>query len=112
MVYCQRCGKQNEEGAEFCNKCGANLKGPHRQFDKKREDQCEEECQSSSKKENKAFWGIIVLLIGIWIIFEFGIKNIPGLPAWVDNFEFWWIIPVIIGLAILVAGIRMVTKKN
>jgi uncharacterized membrane protein YvbJ len=111
MVYCQRCGKQNEEAAQFCNKCGANLKGPPRQWDKKKEDQCEEECQGGSK-ENKAFWGIIVLLIGIWIIFEFGIKNIPGRPSWVDNFEFWWIIPVVIGIAILVAGIRMVTKTN
>ncbi len=115
MVYCQRCGKQNVEGAQFCNKCGANLVGPQRHYPKKRdeqcENQCEDECQSNSK-ENAIFWGIVVVLIGLYVVFEFGVKRIDGLPSWVYNFEFCWILPIIIGLAILAAGVRMVIKKT
>jgi uncharacterized membrane protein YvbJ len=25
MVYCPKCGKKNEEDAEYCSKCGTNL---------------------------------------------------------------------------------------
>lgn len=27
MVYCHKCGTQNDEGSEYCKKCGASLKG-------------------------------------------------------------------------------------
>ena len=115
MVYCQRCGKQNDEGAQFCNKCGGNLVGPQRHYPKKRdeqcENQCEDECQSNSK-ENAIFWGIVVVLIGLYVVFEFGVKRIDGLPSWVYNFEFCWILPILIGLAILAAGVRIIVKKT
>ncbi len=26
MVYCQKCGTQNDESSEFCKKCGASLR--------------------------------------------------------------------------------------
>ena len=26
MVYCSKCGKKNDNDAEFCNKCGNSLK--------------------------------------------------------------------------------------
>lgn len=115
MVYCQRCGKQNEEGAQFCNKCGANLVGPQRPYPKKREDQCENQCEDEcqgSSKENAIFWGIVVVLIGLYVVFEFGVKNIEGLPSWIYTFEFCWILPVLIGLVILAAGARMIIKKT
>ncbi|UCE74669.1 MAG: zinc-ribbon domain-containing protein [Methanomassiliicoccales archaeon] len=111
MAYCQKCGKQNEDGAQFCNKCGATLMGPPRDYKKQREDKCEEEC-AGSPRGSSIFWGVIIALIGLWIVFEFGIKNISGMPDWVYDFEFWWIIPVIIGLAIIIAGLKMVMKKN
>jgi uncharacterized membrane protein YvbJ len=25
MVYCTKCGEQNEDGTEYCQKCGASL---------------------------------------------------------------------------------------
>lgn len=28
MVYCQKCGIQNPDDAQFCNKCGVSLKEP------------------------------------------------------------------------------------
>jgi hypothetical protein len=113
MVYCQRCGKQNDEGAQFCNKCGANLVGPHKGYAKsKRDEECEEDCAAEGKSA-PAFWGVIVLLIGLLIIVEI-IKSIweENLPQWFINLNFWWIVGLFIGLAILLAGFRMITKRT
>jgi uncharacterized membrane protein YvbJ len=113
MVYCQRCGKQNDEGAQFCNKCGANLIGPHREYGKaKRDEQCEEECAAEGKSST-AFWGIVVLLFGLIIVIEV-VKSIwnDNLPQWFIDLNFWWIIGLFIGLAILLAGFRMLTRKH
>jgi uncharacterized membrane protein YvbJ len=111
MVYCQRCGKKNEDAAQFCNQCGSSLHGPSGPSRRKPEDQCEEEC-GGSKQGNAVFWGIIILLVGLWIIFEFGLKRIEGMPDWIYSLEIWWLIPLVIGLAIILAGIKMITKKN
>jgi len=106
MTYCAKCGKQNEDAAEFCSKCGASLTGAKR----KEREECEE-CAGKSRTST-IIWGAIIIIIGLGIIFEFGLKNIQGLPQWVYDVEFWWIIPVIIGIAILIAGIRMITKQT
>ena len=87
--------------------------GPHRDWKKdKRDEQCEEECAAEGKSAS-AFWGIIVLLIGLLIIVEI-IKAIweESLPQWFINLEFWWIIALFIGLAILLAGFRMLTRRT
>lgn len=114
MVYCPRCGKNNEEGARFCNSCGATLMGPPPARDPGKE--CERDCSgkecSGTSRSNRIFWGVIVLLIGLWLIFEFGIKNISGMPAWVAAFDFWWIFAVVIGIMIVIAAIRMLTRKD
>jgi len=85
-------------------------KEPGKEWDK----ECsgaDRDCAGTSRS-SRIFWGIIILLIGIWLLFEFGLKNIAGLPAWVYTFEFWWIFPVVIGIAIIIAAIRMMVKKN
>lgn len=109
MVYCPRCGTQNPDGALYCNNCGANLttgkKGQEREWD----DRCGEEC-SGRGKIGLWFWGIIIILIGLWFIFEFGIKNVSGLPDWVYNFEWTWIFGIVVGIAILAAGINVIVK--
>ena len=111
MVYCPKCGTNNEEGAQFCNKCGASLTSAKREYDKECEDRCEEECHAGPRRPS-LFWGVILFLIGLWIVFEFGLKNIQGMPTWISNFNFGWVIPVIIGLAIISVAIRMITKRD
>jgi hypothetical protein len=123
MVYCARCGKQNEENARFCNSCGANLAGPHppaglgKDWERQGKE-CDRDCSSSdnecggTSRSSRVFWAVIIILAALWIIFEFGVKNIQGLPAWLYTFEFWWIIPVIIGIAIIIWAIRWATKKD
>ena len=112
MVYCQRCGKQNEDGAQFCNKCGASLTGPPRDYGKRAEDKCDEECAASGRSA-PAFWGIIILLVGLLILIEV-IKNIEGLnlPDWFYNTNWWWIIGLVIALAVIMAGVKMLQKTG
>ena len=122
MVYCTKCGTENEDDAAYCKKCGTPVAGapvegtpmyppghdpdrrrsgrryePPKDFDK----QCEEDCQGSGQKYSW-FWGAIIVLIGVFIIFEAGIKNIEGMPDWVYDIELWWVIPVLIGIIIII----------
>jgi uncharacterized membrane protein YvbJ len=111
MTYCPKCGEKNEDDARYCNSCGAPLTATQRDYENEHEDRCEEEC-AGGPRSAPIIWGLIVVLIGLWIVFKFGLKNIQGLPAWVYEFEVWWIIPVIIGIAIIIAGIRMIIRKD
>lgn len=112
MAYCTRCGTQNDEDATFCKNCGAPMKegapgGPWRH----RDDRCEEDCAGEGKAPHW-IWGVIVVLIGLYVIIEFGLKNIEGVPNEIKDFEFWWIIPVLIGVLILLAGLRIFTRRD
>ena len=110
MVYCQRCGMKNADQARFCNGCGNPLTGHPRDYRGKKPDECDE-CDSSTK-EGSIFWGIIVLLIGLWVIFEFGLKKIEGMPDWVYGADICWLIPIVIGIAIIVGAFRIITGKE
>ncbi len=116
MAYCAKCGKKNEDDAEFCSKCGASLTGSVKDHKKDKEDRCEEECVGGKHSPfAPIFWGIIVILVGLWILFEIVIKNTTlydSLPTWLQNFEFWWLIGLIIAVAIIATGIRIMIKKQ
>lgn len=111
MVYCVRCGKPNQDGAVFCSYCGnslaaaAPMKAPA-----VRQDQCQEECEKGPRS-GSVFWGILVILVGLWIVFELGVKNIQGVPQWLADFQFWWIFPLLIGLVVIFLGLRLMIRK-
>jgi hypothetical protein len=113
MTYCSKCGTKNDDDAEFCKKCGTNLTGTVKTYNG--DDKCEEECVAG--KHNPIapiFWGIVVILVGLWILFELVLKNTgfyDSLPMWLQNFEFWWLIGLIIALAVIITGIRIIIKK-
>jgi uncharacterized membrane protein YvbJ len=110
MVYCSKCGKKNEDDAEYCSKCGASLVGKTKIHEKEWDKRCEEEC-AGGKGGAPVFWGVLVVLVGLWIVFEFGLKNVEGLPSWIYEFQFWWIFALLIGIAIIVTGLRMIAKR-
>jgi uncharacterized membrane protein YvbJ len=118
MVYCSKCGKKNEEDAEFCSKCGTSLTRTKKNIEKDWENRCEDEC-AGGKQGSRGwgiFWGIVVVCIGLWIIFELVLKNlakeIPELSWALDiDFPFWWVIGAVLGLLIIIAGIRIIIKK-
>ena len=115
MVYCSKCGNKNDDGAEFCSKCGASLKEGTRYHRKPNEDFCEDQCEMGKhSKSAPVFWGVIVILIGIWFLFEFVIKNTTlqqSLPPELINFEWWWLIGLVIVFAIIATGIKMIIKR-
>ena len=110
MVYCQRCGRQNADDAKFCNSCAAPLAPTYMERRKAREDECEQECPASGRRA-PLFWGVIIVLIGLMIALE-GMRNVPGMRETFAQVEFWWIIPLVIGIAIIVFGVAMVTRKR
>lgn len=127
MAVCTRCGAQNEEDAAFCKKCGAPIGGaappppeayppgdwrrgegkPRRQGDW--DDRCEEDCTGGSGRY-AWIWGALIILFGIWIVVEFGVKNIEGLPRWVEDIEFWWVLPVLFGVLFILVGLDMLRR--
>ena len=115
MVYCQKCGTKNDDDAEFCKKCSDSLKGAAKDRKKEHDDKCEEECAVGQKSPvAKFFWGAVVILIGLWIIFSLVLPRTElanQLPEWLVNFEFIWLIGLIIAVAIIITGIRILIKK-
>lgn len=117
MTYCQKCGTKNEDDAEFCKKCGASLKGDIKTTEKEFDKKCEEECQRGpSGRGWGIFWAVIIVLVGIWVIIEFGIKNIateslPSYLRWLQTFPIGIIFAVIVGIFIIIFGLRLIGKK-
>jgi uncharacterized membrane protein YvbJ len=117
MVYCQSCGTQNEVDATFCKQCGNHLhagtRGPTPAPPQGEElkDDCERDCYGTTGGKSM-FWGIIIILVGLWIIFEFVLKEVADLPGWVRDFEFCWVAWIIIGIAIIAAGFRAIQRGS
>ena len=107
MTYCSKCGTKNEEDAEFCKKCGTSLTGVSKHDEK------DEDCVCSGSKQNPyvpVFWGIVVIIFGLWIIFSFVIPR-SYLSVGLQDFSFWGLIVLIIAVAIILTGFRILTKK-
>jgi hypothetical protein len=129
MAFCSKCGNKNDEDAAFCKSCGAPIppatvdgkppmyppghemdrRGMRQPRPKDFDKECEDEC-SKGGKQHTWFWGVVVVLIGIFIIFEAGIKNIEGLPDAVYDVQLWWVIPLLIGIMIISAGLRVISR--
>ena len=116
MVYCQKCGTKNDEDAEYCKKCSTALKGTAKDRKKEQDEKCEEECAVGQKSPYaKLFWGALIVIIGLAILFNVVIENTPSLkeqvPDVLKNFDFWWIIGLLIAVAFIVTGLRIATRK-
>lgn len=110
MPYCPRCGAQNTDDSLFCKNCGSPMSGARRDWDKQAEKECEETC-SGKGRSGSLFWGIVVILIGVWIIINFVVSEIEGLPQWVYDFDFWWVFALIIGCLFIFLGIKSIRNR-
>jgi uncharacterized membrane protein YvbJ len=113
-MYCQKCGNQNPDEAQFCLQCGAPLQvaaapqwQPKRDDCDRRDDPC-----TGTKRGDAIFWGIIIILVGIWILIEFVLKNVLDSSHWIQSVELWWIFGLVIGIAIIIAGLKLVLKTG
>ena len=105
MTYCTKCGNKNENDAKFCSKCGTSLKEIH--YESYKDDDCV--CEGSKRNPLvPIFWGITVILIGLWIILQFVIPD--NFFTSLQDFSFCGLIILIIALTIILTGIRIMTK--
>jgi uncharacterized membrane protein YvbJ len=114
MVYCAKCGTKNEDDATFCKNCGASLTGSRPEYDRQREQRCEDECAGGKNNRGWAvFWGVIIVLIGLVILFEVVIKDMAKTYtwlAWVNTVQWNWIFAVVIAVFIIIFGLRLISK--
>jgi uncharacterized membrane protein YvbJ len=112
MTYCQKCGTKNEDDAEFCKKCGAPLDISKKEHEKEWDRRCENECAGGGRGW-AIFWGVIIILVGLLIIFEVIIKGLakttPAL-SWVNSVEFGWFFAAAIAIFIIIFGLRIISK--
>lgn len=76
MVYCTKCGTENEEDAEVCKNCGASLRPPAYRTSRRRDWDFDDECFGG---RNRMTWP---LLIGAFLI-------LIGLSTLLEDM-FWW----------------------
>jgi uncharacterized membrane protein YvbJ len=100
MVYCPKCGTLNEDAAEFCVKCGANLKtGTYesRRYERRR---AEAECFGLPHGGTIAAL-VVGLIILLWGFFMFAQQ--AGLIAQSLVPNLWIIVVIVVGI-LLIAG--------
>jgi uncharacterized membrane protein YvbJ len=90
MVYCPKCGLNNQDDATYCVSCGTNLTATR----KARLDEHEEMCFG---RRGGGFWGIvfgfIIVIFGVTVLLQqlYGVR-----------IEFWPLLLVVIGILIIV----------
>lgn len=115
MSYCSKCGMKNDDDATYCKKCGASLEGLKKDSDKDWNKHCEEEC--AGRKGGRGwsiFWGVIIVLVGLLIIFEVFIKNMANSVSWLSwtkSVDFGWVIAAVIGIFIIIFGLRILSRR-
>jgi uncharacterized membrane protein YvbJ len=108
LVYCPKCGTQNEDDLEVCVNCGASLYMTRREARRakraarRRERGVEQEC--FGLPHGGAIAGII---FGI-IIFIWGISLLTGIDIWENIF---FIIVIIFGALIIAGSVYKITRR-
>ena len=108
MAYCSHCGQKNDDSAQFCLKCGRSLHTVEQTHMK------DDDCVCEGDNRNPLvpiFWGIAVILIGLWILYQFALPK-ELFPSWFGDISFCSLIFLIIAISIILTGLRMLTKKK
>jgi uncharacterized membrane protein YvbJ len=104
MVYCEECGKQNEDEAEYCSKCGNPLK----------EDQHRRRSRDYRRQQRDECFGlphgniIVPIIIGVILILS-GLSSVYGFNIWM---YIWPALIIIIGLLIILGAIYRARRSD
>ncbi|MFX0198126.1 MAG: zinc-ribbon domain-containing protein [Candidatus Hodarchaeota archaeon] len=97
MVHCVKCGAENPDDAEFCNKCGSGLYGGESKHHKRKEDEC------FGLPRGGAIFGLFIgAIIILWGISEVLNIDIP----------LWGFVVIIFGVLVFVGGIYSLTRDR
>ena len=115
MAYCPKCGTKNEDDAVFCKSCGASLTGVKSEHDRHRNERCEDECAGGQSGRGWGlFWGVIIILIGLAILFEVVIKDMAktySWLSWVNTVQWNWIFACVVAIFIIIFGLRVASRR-
>jgi len=122
MVYCTKCGAKNEEGVEFCVKCGANLwVSREKRFERRAKEwgedfgkRAEEWGEQFGRRAEKECFGlphggtIVGLIIGT-IIILLGVSFVLEIEIW--NY-LWALIIIVVGILIVAGTIFSLSRRS
>ena len=122
MVYCTKCGTENDEAAQYCKKCGGKLEGTRKKSFEKRMEEWGEDFGKRAEAWGEDFGrraekecfvlphgGLVFGLIIGFIIILLGILWLAGIELW--N-AFWSVIIIIFGLLIIGGALYSLTRRR
>ena len=116
MVYCPKCGTKNEDDAVFCKNCGASLETGKKPYEHGHDDRCEEECGGGPGHRGwTIFWGVVIVLIGLIILFEVVLKDMAKTYSWLDwvnTVQWGWIFGAVVAIFVIIIGLRIISRKH
>ena len=99
MVYCTKCGTENQDDADTCTNCGASMRVTHsrdRTYNRDVEDQC---FGGRSKTMWPIIFGAFIILIGLSSLLE-------GSYSWARFDNIWPLFIIGIGLLVVYNAIQ------
>ena len=107
MVYCPKCGTMNDDSAQFCVKCGANLRTGTLESRRAERRRAEEEC--FGLPHGGAIVGIAIgIILLLWGFFA--LAQQAGLITFTLNL--WYVVIVIIGILIIAAAAYRISRQK
>jgi len=99
MVYCWKCGAENDDKAVNCGSCGAPLYPSTRREHRRRYE--DELCFGPSRGFSLigVFFGILIILAGV-------ISLLEGVVWWASWRRLWPFVVILLGLIIIVNSLR------
>ena len=110
MVYCTKCGTKNEEGVEYCIKCGANLWVSR---EKRLERRAKEWGEEFGRRAEEGCFGlphggaIVGLIIGIIIVLV-GFSWLAGINI---GRYVWPLVVVVFGILIVAGALYSYSRR-
>ena len=107
MVYCSKCGNQNDDRAEYCSKCGANLQTGTQASRRYRRKKAEQECFGLPHGGS-----IVGLAIGI-IVLLWGVFTLADSMNWIEQTpSLWFVILIIFGVLLITGAIYGISRRK
>ncbi len=98
VVYCWKCGAENDDDAVNCKSCGAALRPtPRREYRRRYEDDL---CFGSGRGVHiwGVFFGLLIILAGV-------ISLLEGVVWWASWEKLWPFVVILFGLLIIASAL-------
>lgn len=103
MVYCQKCGTENADEADFCKKCGTPLAPLKRHWRERVGTRAEEECfgVTGGGAIFGILFGIVIVVLGLALVYQ--------IPIW---FVIGPIVAIAVGVILILFALNAIRRKR